>query len=419
MASTSPSERALELLNLCIAGAPCPESLIHSLASDALHPDERIAKPATQALFTTLIERLADLFEPSLCGAYASLFSRVLEIAFPGEMRAAELVERYRTVSAVRSVNSEPRRVVVLSRVTLGADIAITSMVLDAAKQRFPNAKITFAAPPKAWELFEKDPRLEFLPVNYGRTGLLRDRLACFHDLQRQISRPHTIVLDPDSRLTQLGLLPVCPPENHFLFESRSYGADSGESLSALTADWIRQTLGVVEAVPYLYPKFEYDFGSQRVLTVSLGVGANPAKRLGDEFEREMLRHFSTLPAQVFIDKGAPGSDEARRVESHLRSLGQAGAHIGVHEGSFASFAAMIAASSAYFGYDSAGQHVAAALGVPLVSVFCGFASDRMLARWTPDGPGPITVLRADGFDSPARVLDHAKAAVSRYTEAI
>jgi ADP-heptose:LPS heptosyltransferase len=48
-------------------------------------------------------------------------------------------------------------------------------------------------------------------------------------------------------------------------------------------------------------------------------------------------------------------------------------------------------------GYDSAGQHVAAACGVPLVSVFAGYPCERFLDRWRPWGPGRIEVVRADG----------------------
>ena len=42
-----------------------------------------------------------------------------------------------------------------------------------------------------------------------------------------------------------------------------------------------------------------------------------------------------------------------------------AGVKAAFWEGSFAGFAAIIAASRLYVGYDSAGQHVAAACGVP------------------------------------------------------
>jgi ADP-heptose:LPS heptosyltransferase len=48
-------------------------------------------------------------------------------------------------------------------------------------------------------------------------------------------------------------------------------------------------------------------------------------------------------------------------------------------------------------GYDSAGQHVAAALDVPLVSVFGGFSCERMLQRWMPDGPGAKRVIAVRG----------------------
>ena len=67
-------------------------------------------------------------------------------------------------------------------------------------------------------------------------------------------------------------------------------------------------------------------------------------------------------------------------------------------DGSFAGFAAHIQRSHLYIGYDSAGGHVAAACGVPMISIFAGFPSDRMFQRWRPTGPGEISILRADQF---------------------
>jgi ADP-heptose:LPS heptosyltransferase len=67
-----------------------------------------------------------------------------------------------------------------------------------------------------------------------------------------------------------------------------------------------------------------------------------------------------------------------------------------VHDGSFASFASHILQSRLYVGYDSAGQHVAAAGGVPLVTVFAGYAADRTYQRWKPTGQGRITVIKID-----------------------
>jgi ADP-heptose:LPS heptosyltransferase len=64
-------------------------------------------------------------------------------------------------------------------------------------------------------------------------------------------------------------------------------------------------------------------------------------------------------------------------------------------DGSFAGFAAQIARSALYVGYDSAGGHVAAACGVPMVSIFGGAVSERMVQRWRPTGPGTIKIVRA------------------------
>ncbi len=403
MESISPSELAVELLNHCLRGSRWPEDLLTALVSDALDEDEKLAAPATRALFSIVVERLGDLFEPRLCDTYADLFSNVIAQALP-ELDASGLVRRYRSVREVRPVTKTPRNVFVLSRVTLGADIAVTSIVMDAARQRFPDAHLWFVGPKKAWELFERSPGWKHVPVGYGRRGVLGDRLGIYAELKAALARPDSLVLDPDSRLTQLGLLPVCGEEQHYLFESRSYGGDSTASLPALTQEWVRATLGVEDAQPWLHPKFEYDFGTQPVITVSLGVGENPAKRLEDPFEAELLKLLGTLGCLVMVDAGAPGGEEEARVRKAIEVSGLTQERVGIHEGSFASFAAMIAASSLYVGYDSAGQHVAAALGIPLVSVFAGFASQRMLQRWSPHSPGPCTVIPVQGEDA-AEVL--------------
>ena len=139
-----------------------------------------------------------------------------------GDFDAAALEARYQRVRRVRAVSMEPQHVFVLSRVTLGADVAVTSVLLDAAKRRFPRARIVFVGPLKNFELFAGDARLEHAPVEYQR-GSLRDRLAVWSELRALCDAADALVLDPDSRLTQLGLLPICPDERYHLFESRAY----------------------------------------------------------------------------------------------------------------------------------------------------------------------------------------------------
>jgi ADP-heptose:LPS heptosyltransferase len=372
------SELAGEILARCVAGAP-PQNL----------PPELLEEPCGKALFGTLAEGLADRFEPALCDAYARLFAQAVAHVHPQEPADA-LVARYERVRRVRPVEFEPQRVVVLSRVTLGADVAVTSVLMAAAKLRFPEAAIVFAGPRKNFELFAGDPRVAHAPVEYRRGGL-RERLAVWEGL-KTLADGDTLVLDPDSRLTQLGLLPLCGEERYRLFESRGYGADSDRALPELAASWARETLGVADAGPYV--SIEPLHAARPCIAVNLGVGENPAKRLPDPFEENLLRLLAATGLPIVLDKG--GSDEeAARVE---RAAGHSGAPVSYWEGSFAGFAAIIAGSRLYVGYDSAGQHVAAACAVPLISIFAGFPVPRMFDRWKPVGP-KCHVIRVDEPD--------------------
>jgi len=347
-----------ELLDVCIrAGNVLAVS--DSLIARAIAEDEG------RALFSVVIERLGDLFEPRLCRIYDLLLAIVILRAAP-ELRA-----RLRRRDLAASPPNRADRVYVLSRVTLGADIAVTSVMLDAAKRRYPDAEIVFAGPQKCFELFEADPRIRHLEVPYGRSGTLGERLSASAALWFDDG----IVIDPDSRLTQLGLISVCDPERYFFFESRSFGGDSRERLPELAARWAWETFGVENARPFTAPACAA--GEPADVTVSLGVGENESKRLGDRFERELLAMLAGR--SVLIDKGAAAAERAR-VERAVRPGMRA------HDGPFAPFAAEIARSKLFIGYDSAGGHVASACGVPQISIFAGAVSERFFDRWKPAG---------------------------------
>jgi ADP-heptose:LPS heptosyltransferase len=369
LTSTSCEDLARAVLADCIAGR-APAELPRELA------DPRCAG----ALFGILAEGLGDRFEPALCDVYARLFAQ----AIPGAD-----AERYFRVRRLRRVTCEPRRVFVLSRITLGADIAITRVLVEAAKLRFPQSQIVFVGPHKNFELFADDPRLTHLPVEYRR--------ASFEDSWRKLrDLVDDLVIDPDSRLTQLGLLPVGDEDRYHLFESRGYGGSSGLSLSQLAAQWAEETFGVSVALT-----------AERVaagphIAVSLGVGENQAKRIADPFESELLAMLAAR-APLVIDRGAGGA-EAERVE---RAVARAGIDVTYWDGSFAGFTRQISSARLYIGYDSAGQHAAAASGVPQICIFAGFPTLRMFHRWRPVAPN-AKVIRVDNPD-PTVVLEQVR----------
>jgi Glycosyltransferase family 9 (heptosyltransferase) len=376
----SAEQIAQDLLQHCLAARAWPEHLLGDL----------LAGGGDRELFRIVVERLADLFEPALCSVYADLFSQVIARRIPG-LHGDHLAARYERVRRPRAFDRAPesiQNIFVLSRVTLGADIAVTSTILDAAKQRFPNATIWFVGPKKSWELFAADSRLRHLAIAYGRGGSIDDRLSIWPQLRETVCLPHSIVIDPDSRLTQLGLLPTCPEEDYYFFESRSYGADGSDSLATLTKRWVEETFGVT-GYPYMTTGLD---AAEFATTVSFGVGENPSKRVAGPFEAEAL---SRLPRPILIDKGA-GGEEAERVENAVEKVGGDG--IVMWDGSFAGFAAHIERSNLYVGYDSAGGHVAAACGVPMISIFAGAVCERMLLRWRPTGQGRIEIIRPENI---------------------
>lgn len=375
MESISADRAAHELLEHCLCGRPWPEHLLERL----------IAEDGNRALFRIVVERLGDLFEPRLCDVYADLFAGVIARRIP-DLHAEHLVARYQRVRSPDKIVREPRSVFVLSRVTLGADVAVTSVLLQAAKNRFPDAEIYFVGPQKSWEVFAGDSQLRHLPIAYGRGGSLDDRLSIWPSLREAVCQPNSIVLDPDSRLTQLGLLPICAEDDYYFFESRAWGQEGDLPLPICAWGWASYVLGEADGRPYINTGLN---ATEYACTVSFGVGENPDKRVADPFEEDLLKQ---LPRPLLIDKGA-GGEEAERVE---RAVAKAGAGITMWEGSFAGFAEHIRRSQLYVGYDSAGGHVAAACGVPLISIFAGFASERMFQRWRPSGAGKITIIRPD-----------------------
>jgi ADP-heptose:LPS heptosyltransferase len=322
--------------------------------------------------FRLIVEPLADSFDPEQSAEY----ERLMRAWIPSPPQVTPgIPDRVDTVF-------------VLSRVTLGADIKITSIILDAMKRRFPGASIVFVANRKSAELFAADRKITHVNADYPRSGPVSGRIAFAHELRQLLNTPHSIVIDPDSRMTQLGLIPICDPEHHFHFPSRT--ADWAENLTDLTKQWLTATFGQ-SGEAYIAPEPVTADGDRPMAAISLGVGENETKRIPGDFETRLIRDLGARFRTLWIDRGA-GGEEARRVTAAAEASGVIN-RVRFREGSFAGFASIISQCDYYAGYDSAGQHAAAASGTPLVSYFAGAPSDRFRRRWAPSGCGAIEII--------------------------
>lgn len=408
-----------------------------SLAEAAFCSDPDLAAAATKALFSELVEEWADRFEPSLCATYAAFMSEVLYA--PGSPVAAvlatlgygepeELLDRYlRTASAGRTAGLDRRhvkKVAVLSRITLGADVAVTRPLLLAAARAFPAAEIEFIGPKKNADLIMAGHPTRHREISYGRTAVLVDRLLAWNQLRESVQGSITglqpdeyLIVDPDSRMTQLGLLPVAPDRSYHFFESRSAGGGGICTLGALALQWCGRNWGVDAAhagrvtpqVPPASRKRLSDKGDRPLAAVSFGVGGRASKRVGDHFEDGLLELLRRRGFRIVLDYGL-GDDEARVVDERLAAFAgttgelsgdQSGwpseADLLTWRGSLSAFGAWTAAADVYVGYDSAAAHLAAAHATPVIEVFAGAPSERFRHRWTPAGQAPVHVLPFSG----------------------
>lgn len=323
------------------------------------------------------------------------------------------------------------RKVLVLSRVTIGADVAVTGVVLQKLARLYPDAELCLVGS-SAPDLVSAGTRVRGISHRYERRGNLVSRLTSWVDLvetcQRELGGLDTdqcLVVDPDSRLTQLGLLPLVDAAvPSAFFESRSYRASGVQTISGLTAHWLDATFGSDDAGADLSPLAtpapedaawaESMIGQvgrrdgTRLVGVNLGVGGNPRKRLSDAFELDLLRSLLRAGDTVILDFGTADEVEAtarlvgalqgeRHAVADISDAAHIGADLGprllTYRGGLGRFTALLARTDCYIGYDSAFQHLAAAQGVPVVDVFVDPPNGTFSRRWRPSSAPTVRAL--------------------------
>lgn len=427
--------------------------LLCRIATDG---DLLIARAGITGIFPKLIERLNDSFDPANCQLYDWLFAQLIEFCrrLPeadcldegltrfGLGNEDDLLTRKARISNFKSripnpaSFSEVRKVLLLSRVTIGADVAVTSAMIAKLREVLPQAEFVLLGSRKLRELYGGDSGIRVREIAYERGGSLLSRLTSWLDVVEAVQdelcgfrEDEVWVIDPDSRLTQLGLLPLVEKDrNYFFFESRSYqGNGKSKFIGQLAARWTGELIarpGV--AFPFVaLPTEHQQFGQvaaaairnsqsairNRVVAVSFGVGGNERKRLSVEFEEHLIAHL-LKDSKLILDKGASQEEreQINRIAANLRAQGKKvveidqtnkvelsvqnslQADVVTWDGSIGAFAGLIAGSDEYIGYDSAGQHIAAALGVPTLTVFVNSNNATFAERWQPFGKGRIEV---------------------------
>ena len=457
---TSPRDLATAYLEQFRRSGDSDSKLIDQLCEMAASPDAAVARAASAAIFSGVVETLADQFEPRLCDLYVRFFCRVVDycrrlpeskalddclgrFGLHGEQQLLERANRVRRARAFdKTSQARLKKILVLSRVTIGADVAVTSVVLDRMKRLSASAEIVLLGGPKTLALFASDERIQPLRLDYQRSGTLLERLNCWMSLVQVVeaqlaglSTDEYLIVDPDSRMTQLGLLPLTADgRGYHFFESRSYQPERSDPLGKLTGQWLNEVFGLDDEPAYpfvwlgatdtLVGASLRRISQKPLAAVNLGIGDRETKRVADPFEKNLLLSLLEKGYRVVLDRGA-GDEELRRSKRLTDILIENGVTVGdvdgylprhgppadvmVFEGSLAGFAGYVSGSDLYVGYDSAAGHVAAALGIDVITVFAGAAADRMIDRWRPWGRNRTDVVPVRGDSTPAEVIESVR----------
>ena len=397
-------------------------------------------EPASSALFEIIVEQLCDEFEQRHLETYNKVMAQVVGYCCgrePGRQMAERLrqfgiegaediISRASAVQqrSVRWDSSRPvERVYILSRVTIGADVAIVSVLLQRMWDLFAGAQIVILGDEKLKEIFDCGSKVRVRVINYPRRSGILDRFESWLAVMKILDEENAentggnfLVIDPDSRISQLGVLPLERTDRHLFLNTRRDDVEDGKwSMAQITNRWVDETFGesgfryprvwlrrdAMRTGRALMRKIRQD-GPRQITAINLGVGGNRSKRLGAEFEKRLLLELLADPETVIVLDEGFGSREHLTSSKLLAAAGREHSTAQVRFGEWAGIArgtrviavrcgigemaALIAGSDDYIGYDSAFQHIAAALRVPSVTVFAGTNNPRFIRRWSAYG---------------------------------
>jgi ADP-heptose:LPS heptosyltransferase len=414
------------------------------------HSKAELSNIASSALFEIVVEKLCDDFEDLPVEVYSRVMCQVISYCRTvpagksldarltdfGVVSPEELLRRAvatHTRQYRRDRTKPPRRIVLMSRVTIGADVAILSVMIQRLRRLFPEADLVVVGNRKLDELFGGNPDVRIRELSYARRGGLFERFASWHAtldiLGQELAdgEQDTLVIDPDSRISQLGVLPMMHADNYLFFNTRDHVLTAnGHCMAEWTNEWINGVFGVPDfAYPTIWvppatmtaAKTKIDAlraaGARRIVAMNLGVGQNPRKRVGLEFEKRLLRALVALPGTVVVLDRGFGADEEERCDLLMADMSEQGfpavqTSLAAKEGSALShgvvalscgigeMAAVIAHCDEYLGYDSACQHIAAAVRTPTLTIFAGSNNKNFIRRWSACGDTDCRIVHVN-----------------------
>ncbi|MBN1764652.1 MAG: hypothetical protein JW860_05290 [Sedimentisphaerales bacterium] len=415
----------------------------------------RLNQVISSALFRTIVEELCDDFEANQLDTYNRVMAQVVSYfrRLPQGRDLDDLLNHFglhtqeRLLQRARRIQNrlDPftgkeslETIFILSRITLGADIAIVSVILQRLHQAFPQTELVLFGSPKSKDIFGGNPWLRIETIQYPRYGSILDRFECWQTCRKKLEQEcsttlpeRTLLLDPDSRITQLGMLPLVDDHRYFYFNSHTiHPADPQRGqMAGLVNQWMDRIFTVAD---FQYPRVWLcpdsirrsrelmaqlnKAGCRNIITINFGVGGNDRKRVGADFEIQLVLELLKQDKSVIILDRGFGPDESARTQTivnEVRRMEYDTAEItpqtntvkmdfshGVidTESDIGTMAGLIGAGHEFIGYDSACQHISAAQKIPTITLFMEKNSVPFIRRWSACGQIPCTSINVNDY---------------------
>ncbi|MFA5101092.1 MAG: trehalose-6-phosphate synthase, partial [Candidatus Omnitrophota bacterium] len=449
---------------------PLPWSDIEGLFGAAFSINPGLAYTGRNLLIGRVVEHLADSYSNRGMMVNFELLARMIQFArvLPEGQRLNRMLNEFDIITQedlLRRVHlllekrtrfsPEQRKKIVKifipSRVTIGSDILLTSMIIDKGRSAFPHASYVIFANKNTHQHFFDDAGYPALSISIHhldvqRRSLLIDSLGYWVEIVEHIAKQTDgaddgswIAIDPFSRLTQSGLLPLARHiQNEYLFQASCQANETRiVSLGEKCSTWLEAQFGDSgkRGWPRLYLKKahtqfadsisrQFGFNEKFVISMKLGSNGDMFKKAGRDikenidFEESLISRLLAQGKDVLLDKGY--GDEITEADEIIAALRKAGNQVieiaddnyeheqfpmdtlrpfliaweGKPGETIGKFAALTRYTKLYIGYDSMGQHMAAACEIPVITIMAGAPTDAFYHRWTPYSRATVKPVR-------------------------
>jgi len=427
---------------------------IELLSGLAFHKNKEISDKVLEPMFGVLINELKKSFKKREGDAYLKIFpyfilaaknqSEIIKNWFE-KMEISEsnpLEDLYKKSLELRKPKKQLtqdeikkiKKLIVLSRSTIGAEILASGVLLPQLIEQFKTAEIIFIDSCGAGAQVFNHPRIrlvdkfvnekgEEISLRWNRKNIsILERFEYTATLSEFISleidnlgQEEYIILDADTRLSQTGAMPISK-ENHYFIDTVMEDDDSErvESIAAVCGKHINRLLNTQNAgYPRVYLSERdkkiaqeiwdfFGFDKKNMALVSFTSGIE-SKTLSPSFEKKFISKLIELGFTPLIERSPDPQEDKKNVEvvNYLRKNGKEvleidlskpldildkkiEAEVYTFQSKIGPLAALIEKSNLVVGYDSKNQHIAAAVSTPFITLFTGHINNIFLKRWTP-----------------------------------